>query len=273
MRYGRAQWLLMFLLFWPLTLWAASEFSISNGPTEIIYTTDQLLKRPDKIDLTIPLLNYPGESFTVSAVPLRNLLREAKITDEHFVIFKCFDGFSGILDRNFLLEEGPNRSEAFLAIEGPTEWPKLPKAKGEGKSAGPFYLVWKQPELSGIPPEYWPYQLSGLTFEKNLKAIFPKIYPKTSQKEVLDGFKVFQDHCMACHSINHQGTAKLGPDLNLPMNPTEYLQPKALRKFLKDPTSVRVWQGMKMKWGKAEELSEQDISHLIHYLEHMAKSR
>jgi len=39
-------------------------------------------------------------------------------------------------------------------------WPPMP---GRSKSAGPFYLVWLDPERSDIGREQWPYSLSSLT--------------------------------------------------------------------------------------------------------------
>jgi hypothetical protein len=35
----------------------------------------------------------------------------------------------------------------------------LPKGKA---SAGPFYIVWTAPELSGVSPEQWPYAVAAL---------------------------------------------------------------------------------------------------------------
>ena len=37
-----------------------------------------------------------------------------------------------------------------------------------------------------------------------------------------DGQIVFVNKCLTCHTMNNAGSASAGPDLNLPMNPTEY---------------------------------------------------
>ena len=48
----------------------------------------------------------------------------------------------------------------FYAFEDPANpWPPL---SGTTVSAGPFYLVWEQPERSGVGSEQWPYQLATL---------------------------------------------------------------------------------------------------------------
>ena len=130
------------------------------------------------------------------------------------------------------------------------------------------------PKKSSIPPEYWPYQLSALEIVKVDGELFPKMMPgKKASNQVRSGLAVFQKRCMACHKLNGQGTSNMGPDLNLPMNPVEYFTKAALQKFLKDPQSVRSWPGMKMVWVKNQGPSDQEVSDVIAYLEHMAKRK
>ena len=52
--------------------------------------------------------------------------------------------------------------------------------------------------------------------------------------------------CMACHRFNGEGEGEQGPDLARPMNPVDYFQPAALRKYLRNPSSVRSWPEQKM---------------------------
>ena len=64
------------------------------------------------------------------------------------------------------MRTGPGQSIAYIAIENPkSKWPDLPLKPSSG-SAGPFYLVWLKPELSGILQEEWPY-LKEMAFEKS----------------------------------------------------------------------------------------------------------
>ena len=72
--------------------------------------------------------------------------------------------------------------------------------------------------------------------------------------------------------MNGQGAARIGPDLNLPMNPTEYFKDNILQKYIRDPKSVRTWEASKMP-GFDQAFSDQDISDIIEYLKLMAKER
>ena len=46
--------------------------------------------------------------------------------------------------------------------------------------------------------------------------------------------------------MNQAGSALAGPDLNVPMNPTEYFTDAGLRALIRDPRSVRVWPEQRM---------------------------
>ncbi|OZG75209.1 cytochrome c [Hahella sp. CCB-MM4] len=260
--------------------YAATEagFTIRAGDQEVQWTKSQLLNHPARQRLTIPLLNYPNESFSVEAVPLPVLLQEIDLTDSSVLIFTCLDGYSGVLEKKYLLNEDPNAARAYLAIEpDDKKWPPLPKSANPSKlSAGPFYLVWSGPEKSAIPPEFWPYQLSSLDVEDDFASLFPALLPSgylAANDPARKGFQVYKARCMHCHQINGQGAANLGPDLNEPMSPTEYFNETALKQFIKDPTSVRQWSDMKMVWVKDNIWQDEEIDNLIAYLKHMADRR
>ena len=250
------------------------EFSIDTGMKEIVYTSEQLRARPDTVKIRIPLLNYPSQDIEVEAVPVDSLLKENELKPEAIVTFKCEDGFSGVLNQESLLQNEKGAAKAFLAIEPKSGWPPLPKSK-DGKSAGPFYLIWTNPQASDIPPEYWPYQLSGFRFEADLNSLFPSIFPSKAKKHsrVHKGFIVYQKRCMPCHQMNKEGPGMMGPDLNVPMGPTEYFKEEALKQFLKNPQSVRNWPSMKMKWVKDNSLTKTEIDNVIAYLKHMSSNR
>ena len=253
-----------------------AEFYLFNGEKEIIYTKEALLKRKDKVVLDIPLLNYPNQKLKVEAVPMGALLMEAGIKDGQIVLFKALDGFSGVLAKDLLLSKSAQSAQAFLAIEGEEKWPPLEKggaSSEEPRSAGPFYLVWVNPKLSQIPPEFWPYQLAGMRFESDFRTLFPKVIPKSKSKSVVKGFEVYKARCLSCHTMNRQGPSKMGPDLNVPMSPVEYFKKQALVKFLKDPASVREWDSMKMRFVGDTGLNENEAYNVIAYLTHMAAKR
>ncbi|WP_020406690.1 c-type cytochrome [Hahella ganghwensis] len=257
--------------------YAAAEngFTIRAGDQTVHWTKEQLLSHPAKQQLTIPLLNYPNQTFPVDVVPVAELFQEIDLPDSSVLIFTCLDGYSGVLEKTYLLNEDKDGARAYLAIEPEDhKWPPLPKEANTTKqSAGPYYLVWTNPEKSGIPPEFWPYQLSSLDVKDDLAVLFPGIMPAdhiAPNDPVRKGFQVFKTRCMHCHQINGQGAANLGPDLNQPMNPTEYFNEAAFKRFIEDPTSVRQWPGMKMRWVKDNIWEEGEIDHLVAYLKHMA---
>lgn len=250
---------------------ASTKFVIVNGSKEFSFTKKELLNRKDLVSLSIPLLNYPGKKLKVDAVPIKALLDETQLGKDQIVMFNCLDGFAGPLEKSLLVADEPGQSKAYLAIEPDSKWPPLPK--NADQTAGPFYLVWANPEFSEIPPEHWPYQLIGFRFEHDLKSVFPKIVPESGGKLVDSGFLVYKRRCMSCHTINHQGTSQMGPDLNQPMNPVDYFKEDALRKFLRKPSSVRAWKGMKMRWVGDNTLSDAEVNSILAYLKFMNKKR
>ncbi|MBU6955484.1 cytochrome c [Hahella sp. HN01] len=260
--------------------YARSEagFTIRAGDKEAHWSKSQLLNHPARQVLNIPLLNYPDQNISINAVPISMLLQDMDLTDASVLIFTCLDGYSGVLEKKYLLNDDPDAARAYLAIEpDDKKWPPLPKGANTSKqSAGPFYLVWSNPEKSAIPPEFWPYQLSSLDVEDDFARIFPALLPSghlAANDPARKGFQVYKARCMHCHQINGQGAAKLGPDLNQPMNPTEYFNETALKQFIKDPTSVRKWSDMKMVWVKDNIWEDEEIDDLIAYLKHMAERK
>ncbi len=87
------------------------------------------------------------------------------------------------------------------------------------------------------------------------------------------GQQLFVDNCFVCHKMNGAGEATVGPDLNLPMNPTEYFQPAILPRYLRDPSSVRAWGDQQMPGFAPDVLSDQDLDAIVAYLGHMAGRR
>ncbi len=70
--------------------------------------------------------------------------------------------------------------------------------------------------------------------------------------------------------MNANGAGSIGPDLNLPMNPTEYFQAKALVSLIRDPASVRTWPHRMMHGFSEGAISDAELSDLIGYLRYMS---
>jgi len=204
------------------------------------------------------------------AVPLVTLLQGIE-ADDHLQAV-ALDGFAAEMPAGPLLQDGPAR--AWLAVEDPAKpWPAL----GNGKpSAGPFYLVWTDPQASGIRPEQWPFQIATIRRLPPVEQRFPALLPDAklpANDPVRQGFALFQQNCLACHRLNGAGDAQFGPDLNVPHNPTEYFQPGFLRQYIRDPQSLRQWPQARMPGFADSVLSEQELDALLAYLGHMAKRK
>jgi mono/diheme cytochrome c family protein len=206
------------------------------------------------------------------AVPLAVLFAGFAIPAGATLEGKATDGFVAQIPLKPALGQGS--AQALVAIEpADAPWPALP---GKNVSAGPFYLVWLNENSQGIGPEQWPYMLASLSVVQPPAARWPQIavaatLPPAAPARL--GQELFVQHCFACHRMNGGGEASVGPDLNLPMNPTEYFQPQALRRYLRDPAAVRSWPEQKMPPIPREQVSDAELGHLIAYLQHMAGRR
>lgn len=246
----------------------ASELSIRLHGKETTIHVAELSRRPDARTIDIPSDVAYHRAMRYIAVPLLHLLPGLR-ADDHLQ-FVATDGFAADIPAAALLNH--NGSEPWLAVEDPTRpWPRLP---GKGASAGPLYVVWLNPRAAGINPEQWPYQLAVIRQLVDATSRFPAMRPATdASASVKHGHQVFQRICLACHTLNGQGDARLGPDLNQPHSPTEYMRAEFLRSYIRDPQSLRHWPQAKMPGFSAQTLSDADLDALLQYLQHMAQRR
>ena len=239
------------------------------------YSASELLNRPDLEEITVSRdPAYQGQAMHYRALRAAKLFDATSFREDDVIQFRCSDGFVSPISKDRILGLGPNRSLAYIAIEDPkAKWPELPLKEHSG-TAGPFYLVWLKPELSGILQEEWPFKIVAFDVKGSIRDLYPKIFPNNqSDPKVVRGLKLFQMTCFACHTINKEGAAQVGPDLNLPMNPTEYFQEAALPRYIRDPKSVRSWDGSKMPSFDASTFSDNDIADVIAYLKEMASEK
>ena len=87
---------------------------------------------------------------------------------------------------------------------------------------------------------------------------------------VRSGQNLFITQCLACHRLNHAGSADTGPDLNVPMNPVDYFQPVALHRYIRNPASVRDWPRRTMPAFPRDQLSDREIDLIVAYLAYVA---
>ncbi len=235
-----------------------------------VFSRSELLNHPNRKMLKIPSdPSYPGQSMEYVVVPVTELFRGLDLPPDAVIEFKCTDGFAATISQSRILNEDSHRSTAYIAIEDPNKpWPSV---KGGKSTAGPFYLVWDHPEVSAITQEEWPFQLASFTVKGSLKSIYPAIFPATNATStVVRGFRVFTQNCFPCHTVNQQGPAQVGPDLNVPMNITEYFEAKALRALVRNPQKVRYFPNSRMSKFPETVLPNSELEDLIAYLTHMA---
>ena len=234
------------------------------------WDTEQLLKHPQAQQIQIAEDVSYKRAMSYRAVPMEVLLEGVSAKDHIQAV--ATDGFAAEMPAGPLLESTGTR--AWLAIEDPSNpWPPLGK---DQHSAGPFYLVWTEPEAGNISPEQWPYAVSKVRVLASVAERFPAMLPdpKLAANDLVNqGFALFQKNCLACHRLNGAGDSQLGPDLNQPHSPTEYFAGDYLKRYIRDPQSLRQWPQAKMPALSTAMLSDVELDQLIGYLRHMARRR
>lgn len=245
----------------------AGELTVDLGDSSQTWQTRELLEHP--LAQTVQVDNDVTYKRTMRyrAVPLKALLEG--VQPEDHLQARASDGFAAEMAAQPLL--ATQGARAWLAIEDPaTPWPPIARGK---PSAGPFYLVWTDPQAGPISPEQWPFQLASIRRLPPLDSRFPALRPAPGLADddpITRGYALFQQNCLACHRLNGAGDARMGPDLNLPFNPTEYFVAGTLERYIRNPQSLRQWPEAKMPGFSAETLSDDDLTALISYIRHMA---
>jgi mono/diheme cytochrome c family protein len=249
--------------------------TVKSGAVERKFLRTELLSRSSRREVKVKDPSYKGQPMTYSAIPVVDLFKGINIPDDAVIVFKCLDGFSAPLEKHRLLNPNPSDAVAYIAIERADEkWPRL--KKNEPRTPAPFYLIWQNPEKSKIGPEEWPYQLSGFEIKASIAEAYPGLAPDKSVPEkgfVQRGYKGFIKHCFACHTLNGEGTSNVGPDLNSPFSPIDYLKPEFLRILVRNPQDLRKWPGAKMQGFSKQALPEEELEDIISYLKHMSQRR
>ncbi|QSL90375.1 c-type cytochrome [Pseudomonas atacamensis] len=246
---------------------SAAQLDLQLGANSRTWQTQELLEHPQVQTLTINNDVSYKKDMTYQAVPLAALLTGVKLEDHLQAV--ALDGFAAELAAAPLLNKDGAR--AWLAIEDPARpWPALSAGK---HSAGPFYLVWTDPQAGNISPEQWPFEVASIKLMAPVAQRFPALLPDPALKAddpVNKGFALFQKNCLACHRLNGAGDAQFGPDLNIPYSPTEYFGADFLKRYIRDPQSLRQWPQAKMPGFSAQVLPDGDLEMLVGYLKHMA---
>jgi mono/diheme cytochrome c family protein len=246
--------------------------TVTTGGSTVSFAPAALLAMPAATTITIPRDVAYRRAMTYHALPVSALL--PGVRPEETIRFVTRDGFVASLPASALLAAGDG-AVAYLAIEATDPpWPAL--RSGDPATAGPFYLVWQRPERGAIVSEQWPYQIATIEAVAPLAKRYPMTAPAATlspRDPVRRGYEVYVKNCSVCHTVNLGGDSNVGPDLNVPYNPTEYLRPDALRHLIRDPQSLRKWPNARMPAFDARVVSDRDLTDLITYLRHMADRR
>lgn len=244
-----------------------------NGDTRH-FGRDALLARPEVSNIEVAHDIAYGKPMRFRAIPLAVLLPGLGASTDSVLETVAVDGFAAQLPLGLVTNTDPAKAVAWLAIEpADAPWPQMP---GKTASAGTFYIVWTGAAAATIRSEQWPYHVAKLETQPSPSSRWPALgvdpaLPATHS--VRAGQALFVVQCLPCHTLNGAGSGTLGPDMNKPMNPTEYLTHDGLKKLIRDPRSVRSWPGLLMPGFTADQMSDREIDQVIEYLAHMAARR
>ncbi|MGT2452619.1 c-type cytochrome [Cupriavidus basilensis] len=248
-----------------------ATLTIAAGAQQRNWTREALLNDRRLTDVTVDDDNLK-QRLTFKAIPLAALLRGMPVTADASATTAASDGYISHLPMRLLLADSVDEPRAWLAVENPdSPWPTL-----KGQDIGPFRLIWTVPAgraTSVINESLWTYSIVRIDITASPAERFAAIRPAASLPAggpVARGFATFQRVCFSCHSLNRVGDAQLGPDLNVPYSPVEYLGDDKLARLIRDPQSLRWWPNARMSAIDRKTLSDADLKDLLAYLHHMA---
>lgn len=172
---------------------------------------------------------------------------------------RASDGYTVPVRGERLLE--PGAYLAFADAQGP--WAPIGPKRA---NPGPWYLVWsgeRQQDHDAYPR---PWALASIAIER-FEAVFPRVVPPVQDAVVQRGFALFRAHCLKCHALNQQG-GKVGPELNVPRNVTEYRDEAFLRAWVRNPGAFRL-----SAMPANPQLSDDDVTALLAYLGAMKQAK
>lgn len=253
---------------------AAPELQVTYQGDVRKFDAATLLARPDARTITVPNDVAYRREMQFRAVPLLALLAGLPREGADTLETRATDGFVSQLPMSLVMKAESGGAVPWVAVEDPAaSWPPLP---GKSSSAGPFYIVWLDPQRSGVRQEQWPYALAAITEVEAPARRWPQIAVDSAlpaNAAARRGQAMYIVQCLPCHRVRGGGEGDMGPDLVAPKSPTEYMTRSGLVAQIRDPKSLRTWPGQKMPGFGEAELSDTDIGAIAAYLRHMAHRR
>ena len=178
------------------------------------------------------------------------------------IVFTAADGYGVSIPYKDAMNEQGFIAFRDLAAPNKKKWIEF-KFGRKMITPAPSYLVWPKKGLNKWKYP-WPFQLVNISLQP-ASIYFGSAAPTSSNTNVKNGFILFSQYCIRCHSINLEG-GKVGPELNIPRNITEYFKENELAGFILNAPSYRA--GTKMP--VFDHLFNSDeIKDLLHYLKQM----
>lgn len=204
---------------------------------------------------------YYNQPKTYRALPLHAVLahgfegQNLDLPSLHFVL-RAKDGYTVPIEGKRLLEDGGH-----IAIDDLDEKHGWQPIGPQQVSPAPYYLVWSKDSQKDLTTHPRPWQLATIEVSK-FERSFPKTVPVGAPEggQAWAGFALFREQCIRCHAINQQG-GKVGPDLNVPQNITEYRPIEQIRAYIRNPRAFR-YGNMPAN----PHLDEDDLDALLGYL-------
>jgi mono/diheme cytochrome c family protein len=245
--------------------------TITAGKINRSFTRGELLMRPDATNIEVVRDVSYRMPMSYRAVRVASLFAGMTLPPDNVIEAVALDGFVAQLPPDLVLDIDESKTVAWLAIEPADHpWPAMPR---KDTSAGPFYIVWTGADVGSIRSEQWPYHVAKLVSQPSPTSRWPALVVNSalpSTDPARAGGVLFVVQCLPCHKLNGAGPSDVGPDLNLPQNPTEYLTTQGLHDLMRDPRAVRAWPAMAMPAFPPDNLSDREIGLVIAYLKYMA---
>ena len=177
--------------------------------------------------------------------------------DEDSVILEASDGYKIPVNLGILRHPQCYLADSLADHSSMKElsWKQFGHGK-EASTPGPYYIIWQNGDIRK-DKKPWPWALVAL--RKEDIADDALIRPKNPALNA--GFKLFKDNCISCHSINLVG-GKVGFEMNIPKNITEYVSFEFFSSFALAPESYRAESKM-----PAQKLSKGDLQAIWSYLQ------
>ena len=203
-------------------------------------TRDEMVRLLPATEFSVenPSTRQPASYRGASLADLLTLVYGERWKNAGLVKFVTVDGYQPVVTVAAI-----QRHQGLMAYADAGADRLRPLGDGHGGTVdpGPFYLIWENLKDTGArtdPWLQWPWQLAKVELT-SLEREYPQTAPLAgASPEVLRGFNGFLSHCAKCHQINGEG-GQVGPELNYPVNVTEYWQAEWLPKFIVKPADIR----------------------------------